>query len=117
MGGESSWLVATAGLSAVMLGGYIWGIIKHQKPFDLNLIVPLLLGCAGSVAAVKMIVLAFTLPRQVVGTPVASLIDSASIFVGGVIFFLTALYGSIQIVYSAFSSIETNKSNGDTDVQ
>ena len=66
------------------------------------MIVPLLLGCAASVAAIKMIVLAFTLPKEIAGTPVASFFDSGSIFVGGFVFFLTALYGAIKIVVEAF---------------
>ena len=102
MNDELNWLIATAVLCILMLGLYICGIILRKKSFDLNLIVPLLLGCAASVAAVKMIILAFTLPTEIKGTPIASLFDSGSIFVGGVVFFLTALYGSIRIVVESF---------------
>lgn len=90
MNGDTNWLIATASLCVLKLGLYIWGIILRKKSFDLNLITPLFLGCAASVAAIKMIVLAFTLPTQVAGTTVASNVDSASIFVGGIVFFLTA---------------------------
>jgi len=76
------------------------------------MIVPLLLACAASVAAIKMIVLAFTLPRQIQDIPVASLFDSGSIFVGGIIFFLTAIYGAIKIVVEAF--IPNSTENGST---
>ena len=113
MNDDKNWLIATAVLCCLMLLLYICGIVLRKRTFDLNLIVPLLLGCAGSVAAIKMIVLAFTLPKQVAGTPIASNVDSASIFVGGVVFFLTALYGSIRIVVESFASNSDTEERSD----
>ncbi|MBE4476305.1 hypothetical protein HJ008_23165 [Vibrio parahaemolyticus] len=110
MNSDQIWLKSTAALCIVMLILYIAGIIWRKRNFDLNMIVPLLLGCAASIAAIKMIVLAFTLPREIQGTAVASLIDSGSIFVGGIVFFLTALYGSIKIVVEAFEPKKSNTS-------
>ena len=116
MNDDQNWLICTAVLCVLMLALFVGGLVRRKKPFDLNLIVPLLLGCAGSVAAVKMIVLAFTLPLQVAGTPVASNVDSASIFVGGVVFFLTAIYGSIRIVIEAYQP-EQSDDEGNLDAE
>ncbi len=106
MTGDLLWLKATAALCTLMLCLYLAGILWRKKNFDLNMIVPLLLSCAATVAAIKMIALAFTLPKEILGTKVASLFDSGSILVGGFVFFLTALYGAFKIVVEAFEPID-----------
>jgi len=111
---DLGWLTATATLCILMLVLYISGIIWRKKSFDLNVLVPLLLGCAASVAAIKMIVLAFTLPAEIQGTSIATLFDSGSIFVGGMVFFLTALYQALKIILDAFSLKPPYKQQGQT---
>lgn len=111
---EVGWLTATAVLGGISFIMYIGGVIWKKTPFDLNQIVPLLLSCAASVAAVKMMVLAYTLPREIAGKPVASLFDSGSILIGGFVFLITAIYGVVTIVSAAYKD-ETNKSGDDND--
>jgi len=112
MNSDLLWLKSTAALCILMLLLYLIGIIRRKRKFDLNMIVPLLLGCAASVAAIKMVVLAFTLPQQIQGTEVASIFDSASILVGGIVFFLTAFYGSFKIITDAFE-INSSEAEGE----
>ena len=109
MSDEIKWLVATAILGGISFSIYLIGVIKSKNTFDLNIIVPLLLSCAASVAAVKMMILAFTLPQEIQGKPVASLFDAGSILVGGFVFFITALYGVITTVIKPFRSIIKNE--------
>lgn len=104
---DLAWLQATATLSVVMLVLYIIGIVWHKKPFDLNMIVPLLLGCAASMAAVKMMTLAFTLLDVANKPEITTTFDSGSIFIGGAIFFLTTFHQALKIVLKAFQSTKT----------
>lgn len=105
--GELSWLIATAVLGVLAFGAYLYGIVKNKKEFDLNSVVPLLLSCAATVAAVKMMMLAFTLPSVLQGQPVASVFDSASILVGGFVFMITSIYGIVKIVAVAYENDDT----------
>lgn len=107
MGNETTWLVPTAVLGIIAFFAYLVGIVRRKKSFDLNAIVPLLLSCAATVAAVKMMILAFSLPRVVHDREIASLFDAGSILVGGFVFMVTALYGVIKIVTDAFVHQET----------
>jgi hypothetical protein len=100
---DRNWLIATAGVCLIMLAFYVLGTVRKRKNFDLNSVVPLLLSGAATIAACKMIVLSFALTSLLAGSKVVSLFDSASIFVGGLVFFSTALYGSIQLIVTAFS--------------
>ena len=109
MGDEITWLIATATVGAGAFIAYLYGILRHKKSFDLNAIVPLLLSCAVSVAAIKMMLLAFTLPRAIRGQEVASLFDAGSILVGGFVFMVTALYGVIKIVANAYAPKQTTE--------
>ncbi len=114
MNDEIGWLTATAVLAVISFILYIGGVIWKKTPFDLNQIVPLLLSCAASVAAVKMMVLAYTLPKEIAGKPVASLFDSGSILIGGFVFLITAIYGVVTIV-SASYKVDINNGGDNND--
>jgi hypothetical protein len=110
---EHPWLTATAAICTLAISTYLINIKRGLCDFDMNRIVPLLLGCSAIVAAVRMITLSFHLPKVMESHSNASLLfDAGSVFIGGMIFALSSGYGVFQVIFPKFTAGREEEDNG-----
>jgi hypothetical protein len=95
------WLIAIAVLVGIAFALYLAAIFAGGRKMDMNDVVQLCLECAGMVAAVKMMVLAFRLGAVVKSNPVQEIFDAGSILIGGFVFLCATSYGVVHVLAEA----------------
>lgn len=106
--GMDSWLVAVAIVVVLSFLCYVvalW-IGKKKLKINFNIVVPMALEAAGTVAAFKMMVLAFRLQTVVQGNALNAVFDAGSIFVGGFVFLIATVYGICRNIVAAYQGVE-----------